>query len=640
MFPRIVKSKKKSGTYEYLVISESIHVKGRGSTTRNIANLGNKSKFQPEDVAAFIDGLIRLFQVEKYGLAEEVEIIESLEHGSIIFWRQLWNQMKLSATIQKLISRKEGRIKIDVAKYVEMMVINRCAEPLSKLGATRWIGRTCYTAMKDYRDLSLEVEYWYRSMDYLLRIKDELERALYDRLRTLFSVTVRLTFYDITSTFFYSGRCPIGKKGFSRDKRPDKEQIVIGVVTSYEGYPIKHYVFEGNTKDETTVIGVVKELKKEYKIEETTFVGDRGMITKLNLATIEKEGFDYIMGVKVRQSEVHAMLFEDEQVEEREYVEHNGLKIQEKQIRVKDFLLWKSQVILENKNATSDGQDLSSLQALIDSLENDTVVEISAVKKALWGITQDRKVYGRISTLLKKYQGRYDETLRTIICLNEERKALAKQKREAKMASLSESLSALFAQSKTETDVATVEKGIAVLFEGSKRRYAKYFQILREEETQKAIGYAKNEKTMEQEEKLDGIFLLTTSRQDLPASKVVESYKNLREVEILFDDLKNFVDIHPIRHWVEVRVRAHVFLCVLALLLKRIFEINCMNGKAVMEPLEEISKSKLIKYRIKLSKKEDRHRTFPKVTQTTPEQKEIFSLVGIKNPMCLEDYVW
>ena len=41
MFPRIVKSKKKSGTYEYLVISESVHIKGKGSTTRNIANLGN-----------------------------------------------------------------------------------------------------------------------------------------------------------------------------------------------------------------------------------------------------------------------------------------------------------------------------------------------------------------------------------------------------------------------------------------------------------------------------------------------------------------------------------------------------------------------------------------------------------------------
>ncbi|MCK4447708.1 MAG: hypothetical protein KAW56_11600 [Candidatus Marinimicrobia bacterium] len=51
-----------------------------------------------------------------------------------------------------------------------------------------------------------------------------------------------------------------------------------------------------------------------------------------------------------------------------------------------------------------------------------------------------------------------------------------------------------------------------------------------------------------------------------------------KEVEILFDDLKNFVDIRPIRHWLEVRVRAYVFVCILALLLKRVFEINYLGG--------------------------------------------------------------
>ena len=109
---------------------------------------------------------------------------------------------------------------------------------------------------------------------------------------------------------------------------------------------------------------------------------------------------------------------------------------------------------------------------------------------------------------------------------------------------------------------------------------------------------------------------------------------------MLFDDLKHFVDIHPVRHWLEVRVRAHVFLCILALLLKRIFEISYMNGKACMQPLEEISKSKLIKYEVKYSEKENRRQIFPKVTQTTPAQKEIFKMVGIKNPMSLENLVW
>ncbi|KPA16406.1 Transposase, IS4-like domain protein [Candidatus Magnetomorum sp. HK-1] len=380
MFPRVAKSEKKSGIYEYLVISESIHIKGKGSTTRNIANLGNIKKFNTNDIEGLIDGLIRIFNVEKYGLTEDVNIVESLEHGSIIFWKKLWDIMGLTTTIKKLVSKNQSRIKIDVAKYIELMVINRCAEPLSKLGATRWTERTCYKTMDGYKDLSLDVEYFYRSMDYLLKVKEELEYILYEKLKTLFSINVKLTFYDITSSFFYTENCSIGELGYSRDKRSDREQIVIGVVTSYEGYPIKHYVFEGNTKDEKTVIEVVKKLKDEFKIKETTFVGDRGMITKLNLETIEKEGFDYIMGVKFRQSEIYEMLFDEDLDKDWNGKKYKKLKIQEKSILVKDFLLWKTQKILKEEDIPKIDE---KLEKLIKELLNDDKIEYKEVKSIL-----------------------------------------------------------------------------------------------------------------------------------------------------------------------------------------------------------------------------------------------------------------
>ena len=66
MFPRISKSTKNGRSYEYLVISESIHVTGKGSTTRNIANLGNVSRFNCQDISNLIDGLIKIFKLEKY----------------------------------------------------------------------------------------------------------------------------------------------------------------------------------------------------------------------------------------------------------------------------------------------------------------------------------------------------------------------------------------------------------------------------------------------------------------------------------------------------------------------------------------------------------------------------------------------
>ena len=99
MFPRIKKNVKKSGTYEYLVLSESIRDKNGRSTTKDVANLGNVARFDRATVSNLIDGLIRLFEIEDYGLTDQVEIVQSLEYGSIIMWRALWNRLDLSRII-------------------------------------------------------------------------------------------------------------------------------------------------------------------------------------------------------------------------------------------------------------------------------------------------------------------------------------------------------------------------------------------------------------------------------------------------------------------------------------------------------------------------------------------------------------
>jgi transposase len=591
MFPRISKSTKNGRTYEYLVISESIHVRGKGSTTRNVANLGNIKRFSNQDITNLIDGFIRIFKLENYCLSEDVEILESLEHGSIIFWQKLWDELELSKIVKSQMRMKDKKVKLEVEKYVETMVINRCVEPSSKLGVTRWIDGTCYKEMKGYKDLPLDVTYFYRSMDQLLKIKDEIELAIFEKLRNLFSINVKLTFYDITSTFFYTNNCSIGKNGHSRDKRPDREQIVIGVVTSYEGYPIKHYVFEGNTKDETTVTDVVKELKKNYNIEETTFVGDRGMITKLNLNKLEGEGFDYIMGVKHRQDEICKMLL-SEQVVEEDYEIYKGLKIRERRVKVKDFLIWKIKKIMREQKSNLTDEGFSLLEKEIFNLNNKVKPRSRTYKDILERIIKgiDSKVFEKVFRVIRKYQGKYENELRYIICLNKERKAASQKKREADISKLSNELDKVFSKNDMGREDSDRDKSLNKIFEGYKAKFKKFFTIEKDIKSKKAVGYSLNQKEIEEEKKFDGIFVLLTSRYDLEPWKVVQSYKNLQEVEILFDDLKNFVDIRPIRHWLEVRVRAHVFICVLALLLKRIFEINYMGGNVNYNDILKIFK--------------------------------------------------
>ena len=640
MFPRIMTVRKPNKHYQYLVISESVRIKAKGSTTRNIANLGNIEKFQPQDIAALIDGLIRVFELDQYALTDDVEILESLEHGSILLWQKLWETLGLSDIIARQVRLQEQQVALEVEKYVELMVVNRCVDPLSKLGATRWVERTCYKAMKGYAELSLDVNHFYRSMDYLLRVKEAVELAMFERLRNLFSVNVKLTFYDITSSYFYTDSCPLGEQGYSRDQRPDLEQIVIGVVTSFEGYPIKHYVFEGNTKDETTVTAVVKSLKADYHIEETTLVGDRGMITKLNLGRIEQEGFDYIMGVKHRQDEMGALLLTTEGWVDGSYEAHHGLKIKERRVRVKDFLLWKAKLWLEQSQVHPGAQAMARFEDKIQGLSQQEAVDYASFKPLLQGLagSDNKKLCRKLFGLIKKYAGRYEEERRYILCLNEERQAIAGKKREAMLAKLTGELER-WARA-PEQNASEKEQGLNKIFAGHKNRYRKFFEIERDEQGDKAIGWRIDARVVEQETQRDGIFVLLTTRDDLAIGKVVDSYKNLKEVEMLFDDLKHFVDIRPIRHWLDKRVRAHVFLCILALLLKRIFEINYLGNKSTLEPLEELSKSKLIKYKVRFSEREERTQIIPKVTTTTSIQKKYFNMVGIRNPMSLERFVW
>jgi hypothetical protein len=74
------------------------------------------------------------------------------------------------------------------------------------------------------------------------------------------------------------------------------------------------------------------------------------------------------------------------------------------------------------------------------------------------------------------------------------------------------------------------------------------------------------------EERLDGKFLLSTSDPDLSAEDVALGYKNLLEAERGFRDMKSTLDLRPIYHRIEPRIRAHVLLCWLALLLIRVAE--------------------------------------------------------------------
>jgi len=288
----------------YLQFVESYRNQKGQSTKRILANIGNITKMSEEKIERLTASFIRATGMESKYQKYEFEAGKGLHYGTILPVIAIWNQLGLEEIINKAMPDKVG---ISVSRIALIQTANRFSDPGSKLACFRWYHLSLFSQMKNFinfpDDEEEQLHTYYRALDYLCRAKEEIEKELYYRLLG-YGMDNSLILYDITSTYFEGEQAEIGDKGFSRDKRGDLDQIVVGLVMSRDGVPIAHHVFEGNRLDKTTVKGVVYDLKKRFGIEKAIFVGDRGMITFDNIESIKDYQYDYILGLQKRNRKV------------------------------------------------------------------------------------------------------------------------------------------------------------------------------------------------------------------------------------------------------------------------------------------------------------------------------------------------
>ena len=105
--------------------------------------------------------------------------------------------------------------------------------------------------------------------------------------------------YDVSSTYFEGRTCPLARRGYSRDGKRDKLQIIFGQLCARDGCPVAVEVFEGNTGDPSTLAAQVAKLKQRFHLDHVVLVGDRGMITETRVETVLKPaGLDWITALR------------------------------------------------------------------------------------------------------------------------------------------------------------------------------------------------------------------------------------------------------------------------------------------------------------------------------------------------------
>src|SRR5437667_2683274 len=138
----------------------------------------------------------------------------------------------------------------------------------------------------------------YRCLDRMLPHKTKLERHLKQRYGELFGAEFDVLLYDLTSSYVEGAaeKNPMMRRGYSRDHRPDCEQMVIALIVNTEGFPFSYETFDGNRADVSTMETILRMVERKYGKARRIWVFDRGIVSEANLAAIRQREGQYLVG--------------------------------------------------------------------------------------------------------------------------------------------------------------------------------------------------------------------------------------------------------------------------------------------------------------------------------------------------------
>jgi hypothetical protein len=283
----------------------------------------------------------------KVVLKEEFNIISSREYGASYAAYSVLKDLELHKAIH-------SRFSDDWVKSSIAMIVGRLVYQGSKLSLSNC---SSYSALWEICGISEEVDvnvHCYDAMDKLFSRQDTIQKAL--TKRHLQEGT--LVLYDITSVYMEGeyAASDLVEYGYNRDKKRGHEQIVISLLCNKDGCPVAVEVLKGNTKDDTTVLDKINELRQKYGFEKVIFVGDRGMITQSKYEQINHDSVKVISALNHRSIQD---LCDKGIIQMNLFDENNIVEVIDKNLR---YMLCKNPVMAKKEAKTR--QDLSSPQIL------------------------------------------------------------------------------------------------------------------------------------------------------------------------------------------------------------------------------------------------------------------------------------
>jgi transposase len=300
------KEKKKGKTY--LSICESYRDSDGKSVRRVLHNLGNLETLGEHSLQQIANQILRLTNAPIP--ANDTKELERVNYGFILVLFTVLKQYGLQDFFRR-ISRKH-KLNYNILHPILLMLCDRINDPISKLGSHRI--QTEYFGLPQ-----VELQYFYRSLDYLSIYNEKIQQHIYHYNRNLFNYELDVVFFDVTTFYFDSNVVEEGalrQLGFGKDGKVGKTQIVFSLLIDKHKMPIGFEIYNGKQFEGHTFENALNALKEKYSIGKVIVVADSGMMSKKNISLFEKDGvadtYEYIVGdrLKVLPNSIKAKLID------------------------------------------------------------------------------------------------------------------------------------------------------------------------------------------------------------------------------------------------------------------------------------------------------------------------------------------
>ena len=569
MYIRTTTRKNKDGTKtQYVQLAHNEWLKeSKRSDTKVLYNFGRREEVDIESLERLVKSIQKFIgsnNQDSIVSTNESIIIESTKMlGGAWFLDQLWRRLELDSCLKHLLSGRGYEIPIERAIFA--MVANRALDPGSKLSCEHWV--TQEAVIPYLEDIS--VHQLYRSMDFLVDHDDEIQKEIFFSVASIINLEVDLIYFDTTSTYFDIDE-PDGDDAGNETTAVEDASDAANV-PGPEEEPADDTIARkrGHTKDHRSdlpqvVIGMAV-TKEGIPIRCWVFSGNTSDVSIVGQVKKDLQGWRLNRVISVMDC---GFASDDNFIKLQSGGGH--FIIGEKMRSGKPEV----EAALSKKGRYTTFGDKDSLFA----------------KEAIVGDGERRKRY--------------------VIVYNPKEAEKDLLTRERHIHAIEEKI-----KSFGELTGKAHTKAVCALV--SHRTQGRYVRTL------KSGGVALDKAAIAAEKRLDGKYLIHTSDDTLSIEDIVLGYKQLKVIERGFRTLKTELELRPVYHRRPQRIKAHVLLCFLALLLIRVAENE--TGDTWFHLHRELKKLSLVTLKMP-------ERTVRQTTETTARHREIMAKCKLKLP--------